>query len=67
MAGLDRALIRVGPDEDPADILAPRTGEYVSTVLTEAARRQARDDVPPQYDFTAAQAEAIADYLLELD
>jgi putative nucleotidyltransferase with HDIG domain len=44
----------------PADVLAPRTGEYVSTVLTEAARRQAREDVPPQYDFTSAQAEAIA-------
>jgi putative nucleotidyltransferase with HDIG domain len=44
----------------PADVVAPRTGEYVSAVLTDAARQQARDDVPPQYDFTAAQAEAIA-------
>lgn len=44
----------------PATIQAPRPGQYVSTVLTDTARQEARDAVGPQYDFTAAQAEAIA-------
>jgi hypothetical protein len=44
----------------PASVLTPRAGQYESDVLTEAARAAARDDVPDQYDFTAAQAEAIA-------
>ena len=44
----------------PTIMLTPRAGQYVSDVLTEAARTAARDDVPDQYDFTAAQAEAIA-------
>ena len=42
------------------DVLAPRAGEYVSDVATEAAREGARDGVGPQYDFTPAQGEAIA-------
>jgi membrane-associated HD superfamily phosphohydrolase len=44
----------------PASVLAPRPLTYRSTVLTDAARQAERDAVPPQYDFTAAQAEAIA-------
>ena len=44
----------------PAIVFTPRAGQYESDVLTEAARQAARDDVPDQYDFTAAQAEAIA-------
>jgi putative nucleotidyltransferase with HDIG domain len=43
-----------------ANVFAPRTGQYPSKVLTEVARDAARDDVGDQYDFTAAQAEAIA-------
>ena len=42
------------------DVLAPRAGEYVSDVATAAAQQDARDSVGPQYDFTPAQAEAIA-------
>ncbi len=42
------------------NVYAPRAGQYVSQVLTEAARQDARAGVGPQYDFTAAQAEAIA-------
>ena len=44
----------------PANVFAPRAGQYESKVLTDAAREAARADVEPQYDFTAAQAEAIA-------
>jgi putative nucleotidyltransferase with HDIG domain len=44
----------------PANVFAPRAGQYDSMVLTDAAREAARADVEPQYDFTAAQAEAIA-------
>jgi putative nucleotidyltransferase with HDIG domain len=44
----------------PTSVLAPRTDSYVSDVLTKAAQQQARDAVGPQYNFTAAQAEAIA-------
>jgi putative nucleotidyltransferase with HDIG domain len=44
----------------PANVFAPRAGQYDSTVLTNAAREDARAAVGPQYDFTAAQAEAIA-------
>jgi membrane-associated HD superfamily phosphohydrolase len=42
------------------NVFAPRSGEYPSKILTDAAREAARDDVGDQYDFTAAQAEAIA-------
>jgi len=42
------------------DVRAPRAAQYESDVLTEAARQAARDAVGPQYDFTPAQAEAIA-------
>jgi hypothetical protein len=44
----------------PNIVFTPRAGQYESEVLTKAARQAARDDVPDQYDFTAAQAEAIA-------
>ncbi len=42
------------------NVFAPRAGLYESAVLTEAARAEAAAGVEPQYDFTAAQAEAIA-------
>ena len=44
----------------PSNVFAPRAGQYESAILTDAAREAARKDVGPQYDFTAAQAEAIA-------
>ncbi|HEY5436343.1 MAG TPA: HDIG domain-containing metalloprotein [Candidatus Limnocylindrales bacterium] len=44
----------------PSNVFAPRAGLYESALLTTAARETARNEVPPQYDFTAAQAEAIA-------
>ncbi len=44
----------------PANVFAPRAGQYDSEILTMAAREAARDEVGFQYDFTAAQAEAIA-------
>src|SRR5512140_898558 len=44
----------------PSSVLAPKNGTYVSDVLTAAARQEAQDAIGPQYDYTAAQAEAIA-------
>ena len=43
-----------------ANVFVPRPGKYDSKVLTDAARQDAREAVGDQYDFTAAQAEAIA-------
>jgi len=42
------------------DIRAPRTTSYESAILTAEAVQQARLGVEPQYDFTAAQANALA-------
>jgi cyclic-di-AMP phosphodiesterase PgpH len=42
------------------DVVAPRAVEYDSEVLTDQARQAAAAAVQPQYDYTAAQAEAIA-------
>ncbi len=44
----------------PANVFAPRAGQYDSEVMTSVAREAARNEVGFQYDFTAAQAEAIA-------
>jgi putative nucleotidyltransferase with HDIG domain len=42
------------------DITAPRAVSFDSTTLTEAARRTARAAVPPQFDYSADNAIAIA-------
>jgi putative nucleotidyltransferase with HDIG domain len=44
----------------PADVVAPRAGEYTSDVLTKDAQDAAIAAVEPQYDYTAEKAEAIA-------
>jgi cyclic-di-AMP phosphodiesterase PgpH len=44
----------------PTDVVAPRAVEYDSEVVTDQARQAAAASVQPQYDYTAAQAEAIA-------
>lgn len=44
----------------PANLQAPRSVRYVSTVLTERERQAARAAVEPQYDFTTAGAAAVA-------
>lgn len=44
----------------PANVQATRTTQYVSKVLTEEARAAARTAVDPQYDFTLANAVAVA-------
>jgi putative nucleotidyltransferase with HDIG domain len=43
-----------------ADIAAPRTQSYVSTVLTDKARNEARKGVQPVYDFSDTKADRIA-------
>ena len=43
-----------------SDIVAPRATEYVSEVLTEELRQEARDAVLPVYDYTTENAIAIA-------
>ena len=42
------------------DLVAPRALSFESQTLTEGARAAARAGVPPQFDFTAANAIAIA-------
>ncbi len=44
----------------PANVQATRTTQYVSKVLTDEAREAARTAVDPQYDFTLANAVAVA-------
>ncbi len=41
------------------DVGAPRTLAFESSIETEAARRAARDAVPPQYDYKAETAAAL--------
>lgn len=43
----------------PENVVAPRAAEYPSAVITAEARQVASDAVPPQYNYTPAQAEAI--------
>ncbi len=51
--------LKVG-DIAQGTIRAPRAFTVESAILTQEARAQARDAVPPQYDFTADRAAAIA-------
>src|SRR5918995_5408666 len=44
----------------PANVVAPRTVEYTSEVLTQRARDAARADIDPQYNFTIARGAAAA-------
>lgn len=44
----------------PTDIRAPRAITFTNEVLTEQARKEAADRVPPQYDFTSERAITIA-------
>ncbi len=46
-------------DLAPVDVVAPRTLTLTSEVQTEAARRAARDAVPPQYDYRAETASTL--------
>ena len=43
-----------------SDIRAPRAMTFTNSVLTARARQEARDAVPPQYDYTTERAIAIA-------
>ncbi|MBA2299307.1 MAG: HDIG domain-containing protein, partial [Chloroflexi bacterium] len=43
-----------------SDIVAPKAVAFDSVVLTEQARTEAREDVPPQYTYTTDSAIAIA-------
>ena len=47
-------------DLAPRDIIAPRALDFVSESRTVAAREAAAQNVPPQYDFTAEKAIALA-------
>ena len=42
------------------DVRAPRPTTYVSQVLTERARQEARDRVEPQYDYSPSRAITVA-------
>jgi len=42
------------------DLRAPRTLTFESEILTSQARAEARDGVPPQYDYTSERAAAVA-------
>src|SRR4051794_17708932 len=44
----------------PESIRAPRALTYDSRILTDRARSDARDAVPPQYDYSPERASAIA-------
>src|SRR5215211_2832438 len=43
-----------------SDITATSQASFESKVQTEARRQEARDAVPPQYDFTTDNAQAVA-------
>ncbi|HEY7132887.1 MAG TPA: HDIG domain-containing metalloprotein [Candidatus Limnocylindrales bacterium] len=47
-------------DVAPNDIVAPRADSYISDIQTTAAKQQASAAVAPVYDYTAANAIAIA-------
>ncbi|HET7180795.1 MAG TPA: HDIG domain-containing protein [Candidatus Limnocylindrales bacterium] len=44
----------------PSDIRAPRAITFTNEVLTDQARKDAADGVPPQYDFTTERAITIS-------
>jgi len=43
-----------------SDVRAPRLATYISQVLTERARQDARDRVEPQYDYSPSRAITVA-------
>jgi putative nucleotidyltransferase with HDIG domain len=47
-------------DVAPTDLRAPRTAQFTSEIETEAAREEARKQVPPQYDYTPQRGELAA-------
>jgi putative nucleotidyltransferase with HDIG domain len=51
--------LKVG-DLAPTDIRAPRALNYTNETLTAQAREEARQGVPPQYDYTTERAITIA-------
>ena len=55
-----QALSLEAGDVVRADITAPRAASFDSEVQTEARRQEARAAVPPQYDFSAQNGEAVA-------
>jgi putative nucleotidyltransferase with HDIG domain len=55
----NRVSLAVG-DIAAADIRAPRALDFVSTIETDQARQNARDKVPPQYDYSVAKGAAVA-------
>jgi putative nucleotidyltransferase with HDIG domain len=50
---------RVG-DLAPTDLRAPRAAEFTSTIETDNARKAARAEVQPQYDYTLERGELFA-------
>jgi putative nucleotidyltransferase with HDIG domain len=56
--------LQVG-DLAQSDVRAPRALTYTNEILTGQAREEARQAVPPQYDFTAERAITIAEEQLQ--
>ena len=56
----EEAIQYQAADVARSDIVAPKAVAFDSVVLTEQAREQAREDVPPQYTYTTDAAIAIA-------
>jgi hypothetical protein len=59
MDDLPQAVSLSVGDLASVDVGAPRTLAFESSIETEAARRAARDAVPPQYDYKAETAAAL--------
>ena len=57
---LPRGVDLAAGDVAAQEVRAPRTIDFASDVETAAARQEARDAVPPQYDFAAARSATIA-------
>ncbi|HSW42201.1 MAG TPA: HDIG domain-containing protein [Patescibacteria group bacterium] len=63
---LPHAVVVTPGDLATADVRAPRALVFESVTETEAARRAARDAVPPQYDYKAETAAALTRRQLDL-
>ena len=63
---LPHAVVVAPGDLATADVHAPRALVFESVTETEAARRAARDAVPPQYDYKAETAAALTRRQLDL-
>lgn len=63
---LPHAVVVAPGDLATADVRAPRALVFESVTETEAARRAARDAVPPQYDYKAETAAALTRRQLDL-